>query len=360
MKSHPRFGTFPKPINFLFFALSFVLICSSSSVLAQQITSYDPPGSTDTEPAAMNDAGTVVGTFIDTRQHAYIRAFDGTITTVDAPGGVATTGTGINNAGSITGYYSVAGFSGLHGFIRDASGTFTVFDTQPGSGDTLASSINSSGQVVGIYNAASGFCRSHSTICPFVRDASGVITEFLPTTTAYSFFNVSGNDVGQTVGAFLDTAQPGAHGFIRGPKGAITQFDVPGATTESVYGTYPYQINNSGVIAGVFTDSALASHGFTRDANGHFTQIDYPGAVFTVATGVNLSGTVTGCYSGADDVSHGFARDKFGNFTSFDDQNAGTRLGTGTCALAINRSGQTMGRYVGEQYVVHGFFRRAK
>jgi len=235
-----------------------------------------------------------------------------------------------------------------------------VFDAQPGTGETVVSGINSSGQVVGIYYTSGSSCRSHATACPFVRDASGVVTMFLPTTTAYSFFNVSDNDAGQTVGSFADTAQPGVHGFIRGPKGAITQFDAPGAGTISDNGTYPFQINNNGVIAGVFIDDTQTYHGFTRDAKNNYTQIDYPGAADTLATGVNLSGTVTGYYVDVNGVAHGYVRDKFGNFTSFDDPNAGTRLDTGTAPWAINRSGQIMGKYIGEEYVIHGFFRRAK
>jgi hypothetical protein len=72
-----------------------------------RIIKFDPPGSTDTTPIAINASGWIIGTYLDSNGGApqsFLRIPDGTITTIDVPG--ATCGTyanGINSGGVIVG-----------------------------------------------------------------------------------------------------------------------------------------------------------------------------------------------------------------------------------------------------------------
>src|SRR5437667_12791356 len=52
---------------------------------AQSITSFDPPGSTRTRPASINNAGAVTGYYLDSRgiEHGFIRDASGLITSFD-------------------------------------------------------------------------------------------------------------------------------------------------------------------------------------------------------------------------------------------------------------------------------------
>jgi len=96
----------------------------------------------------INNAGQIVGSYVDaTGTHGFLFS-DGTFTTIDDP--LATQGTfalGINNAGEIVGLYVDA--AGDHGFL-DIGGTLTTIyplGTQGVTGG--ATGINDSGEIVG-------------------------------------------------------------------------------------------------------------------------------------------------------------------------------------------------------------------
>ena len=75
-----------------------------------------PDGATDTKAYAINKAGTIAGTYIDSsnNEHGFIRAGDGTLKTVDVEGAAYTDVRFINNKGEIAGtYYN----NGTYGFV---------------------------------------------------------------------------------------------------------------------------------------------------------------------------------------------------------------------------------------------------
>ena len=116
-------------------------------------TLINVPGTSGIQPAAINDAGQIVGTYYPTTGPQNIsplpQAFlydHGTFTTIDVPGGRGTQATGINNAGQIVGYSVID--NRYQGFVDD-HGSFTVIDA-PGSGLTKLFGINNAGQIVGI------------------------------------------------------------------------------------------------------------------------------------------------------------------------------------------------------------------
>src|SRR5258708_5426775 len=134
-----------------------LLIAIPATAAGGQIISFDPPGGTETQPAAINASGTVVGRYQDNNgdgiQPGFIRDASGNFTALYAPvsGTTQTVAVWINDLGLITGWYSDGKSS--HGFLRDAGGNYTSFDP-PGSDRTQPQSINGSGQISGVYTTS--------------------------------------------------------------------------------------------------------------------------------------------------------------------------------------------------------------
>jgi hypothetical protein len=110
---------------------------ASAAVIAGTFTTFDPPGSTFTNPVGITPAGAIAGYYFDAGNliHSFLRAPDGTLTTFNPPGATCSLSTsnpcsianGINPAGVITGDYQDASNT-FHGFLRARGGTFTTFD----------------------------------------------------------------------------------------------------------------------------------------------------------------------------------------------------------------------------------------
>jgi hypothetical protein len=110
---------------------------ASATAIAGTFTTFDPPGSTVTNPVGITPAGAIAGYYFDASDlsHSFLRAPGGTLTPFDPPGATCSVSTqntcsvvsGINPAGVITGYYTDANFVN-HGFLRDRSGAITAFD----------------------------------------------------------------------------------------------------------------------------------------------------------------------------------------------------------------------------------------
>jgi hypothetical protein len=96
----------------------------------------------------------------------------------------------------------------------------------------------------------------------------------------------------------------------------FTPFDVPGAAQ-----TYPAGVNNSGDIAGTFTDSTGNTHGFIRSANGTFTTFDPCNGVCTGGLGVagiNDLDQVAGAATATPGATiTGFVRSQTGTYSAF-------------------------------------------
>ncbi len=151
------------------------------------------------------------------------------------------------------------------------------------------------------------------------------------------------NTSGEIVGIYEDLSSV-QHGFLK--NGAtVTNVDIGlGGTTE------PFDINDSGEIVGTFIDSAFVSHGFySLDGGVTFALFDGPSAQSTLAAGVNLSGTIVGGWTDASGNQHAF-KYKNGTFTSFDFPGA-----TSTTAIGINDSGAIAGFYEDASFTFHGF-----
>src|SRR5215472_14208220 len=205
---------------------------------AGTFVTFDVPGSTFTNSAAINNPGAVTGSYsgalgdVGFGIHSFLRTSDGTITPFDPPGttcnpftnNFCSSAAGINPAGTIVGEFSPPvsppDFTPSHGFLRARNGTFTVFDP-PGSQSTVPSAINPAGTVTGGFSGSTG----------------------------------------------------GNHGFLRAPNGTFTTFDPLGSTD-----TFPFAINPAGTVTGNFIDVTGVSHGFLRTSDGTITAFDLMGS----------------------------------------------------------------------------------
>jgi len=93
-------------------------------ILNYSFQAFDPPGSVDTVPRAVNNLGQNVGSFIDGTEE---RQANGSFVTIDPPGSTFTIAAGINDAGAIVGEWQ-AGGGAFHGFVRSPSGVYTPVD----------------------------------------------------------------------------------------------------------------------------------------------------------------------------------------------------------------------------------------
>jgi hypothetical protein len=173
-----------------------------------------------------------------------VRDASGAITLFDPVGSIQTFPRAINAKGEIVGYYTDANDVG-HGFLRDPSGTITSFDP-PGSRGTFPWSINTKGTSAGVYFGSgpfSGFIRSHD----------GAFTSFDVPANGRPNTNIEINAVGIVSGDYQD-ANSVFHGFVRSPNGALTTFDAPGSDF-----TFASDINDFGVITGSYASGTITS-----------------------------------------------------------------------------------------------------
>jgi hypothetical protein len=100
----------------------------------------------------------------------------------------------------------------------------------------------------------------------------------------------------------------------------MTQLDAPGAVV-----TQPRAINDSGEIAGDWTDSAGVTHGFLWSAAQGFKLFDAPQATLTSITAINGSGVVVGYFSDGK-ADHGFVLDTRGVVTILEAPHASSTI----------------------------------
>ncbi len=262
----------------------------------------------------------------------------------------------INAAGAIIGYYFTGSSAvGGYGFVRTPGGNFTSFNP-PDAFYTYPQSINPNGDVAGysFNNAvASGFLRAPGGDLTTI-EVSGAGTGYAQGTFAWDI-----NAAGEIAGTYID-GNGVSHGFVRAPDGAITTFDVPGAGTGANQGTYMASqegLGEAGAIAGWYIDSNSVNHGYLRDPDGTITTLDAPGALTganqgTLAYGINPAGEIPGVYYDGNNVLHGFLRYPGGKFVAVDVQGA-----TGTQVENINTFGVIDGNYYDTNGASRGFAR---
>lgn len=122
---------------------------ASALVMLSEQQSIWVPGSMETQPWDINNAGVVVGGYRlhdGGGFHGFIYSA-GAFTTVDAPGADSTVFYGINDVGEIVGE---AGGSALTTAFKYTGGAFHPIDV-PGAAGAVATDVNNAGQVIGNY-----------------------------------------------------------------------------------------------------------------------------------------------------------------------------------------------------------------
>jgi hypothetical protein len=225
--------------------------------------SFDPPGSTLTVPNFISPQGDIVGLYLDgsSVSHGFILS-GGHYTTVDYPSAPGSALTGLNPSGELSGYYCsdpACGQTGNestnqeHSLVVSKKGVFTSFDP-PGATGSVASTVNPSGAIVGVYdttaegtcfNSCEGYLLYHGTFVT-INFPGGIFT-----------FVGGNNAPGDLVGLYVDAGGV-AHSFLLN-NGVYTSFDPPGSIFSGASG-----INPGRVIVGFYVDSSGIEHGYIR------------------------------------------------------------------------------------------------
>jgi uncharacterized membrane protein len=308
---------------------------------------YSDPG---VNPAGIDAAGTVVGTYSDNTaevRYGFYRLADGTMNLIHpSPVEFSVISTAVNAEGTIIGYFQQTGAVPSQGFIRDRVGNYTTFAV-PGATETWPSAINSAGTVAGAYSAENQF--------GFVRDAEGNITTFELLGKSYATFvngiNSTGSIVGYTQKCPCDN-QP-TLGFLRDSIGNMTVLDPEGSSGAT--GVYPVAITDDGLIVGYVMDTTTyVRTGFIRDTRGNYTMFSVPGAgeISTTPVAVDPQGSIVGSVNMDNVIFEGFYRLSDGTYGYINVPNSLV-----TTPTAIGPQGDVTGYFQDASGNVQGFIR---
>ena len=205
--------------------------------------------------------------------------------------------------------------------------TFGLIDF-PRSPDTMATGLNSRGDIVGLYGP--NLPAYEGTEQSFVLEGNTFQELTYPGATYTGGLGINKT---RTIVGWYTSPGDDVHGFLRKGK-TYTNIDYPGAEN-----TLPININDSGVIIGAhYQNTTGIIHGFILN-KGVYTTIDPPNSTYTEPTGINSAGVIVGDYEDQNFVNHGFIYQQ-GQFTIVDYPGA-----SNTSLTGINDRGQMVGGY---------------
>ena len=249
------------------------------------------------------------------------------------PGALSTSVNGINDAGDLVGTY-IDGGGASHGFVQTRHGLQEV--TVPNAFNASPEGINNQGDVVG-----------------FAQDFTGHFQGFLFHNRAFTAIDFPGaidsfpfdiNDQGVIAGTYRinDFSE---HGFRFDAAGYAT-VDDPNQNTTGF--TVAVGINNRGEIVGQYLDQTFSSHAFVFDSPV-FRDVVVTGGFQPVADDINDAGSVIGTYEDLNSFFHGYVT-QGADFRTVDFPGA-----DGTFPFQINASGQIVGQYLDNLGNLHSF-----
>jgi hypothetical protein len=213
------------------------------------------PGSLVTYAQGLNDAGNVVGIYLDSQQQVHGFLLQGiAYTSIDFPGAVATEALGTNKHGDIVGDYTDTAGT-VHGFVL-TNGRFLEVDAPFASGLSI-SAINDSRIVVGTYSSGSTIASfsgplGHLQPFSFPQLSPLDVVEYPATFTTYANGLNNSQEIAGGIGGVASNGLPVAayvaNAGLFEPVAPGTEF-FDGAQTSQVTG-----VNDAGVVSGSFTD----------------------------------------------------------------------------------------------------------
>ena len=213
---------------------------------------FDVPGAWFTSLSAINHSGHFGGVYRDDpahplRRHGFIVVKD-VLTTIDYPGSTRTSIVQMNDRGQAVGIGRIPseGPTTPYGFVWK-DGVFTDVSF-PGAFGTGLDGINGQGDVCGFTTDEAGGL-THA-----MMRVKGVFSHIEPA-SALDSLALSINDSGQVAG-WYDDALGITHGFIY-HRGVFTTIDPPGSLGSEVT-----SIENDGLITGDYIGADGATHGF--------------------------------------------------------------------------------------------------
>ena len=244
-----------------------------------------------------------------------------------APGMDWSVARAINTAHQITGASGKSN-SNLSGVFLYSNGAMTNLGTLGGS-TGVGNGINSSGQIAGYSQNASGTYRafvSNGAKLTDIGDLGG------GSAVAYAI-----NDLGQVVGSAV-TADHSNHPFLYS-NGQMTDLGTLGSHGNSWWNS-AQSINNKGVVTGTSYDAQGNFFGFVW-SNGTMTKIGTLGGPWSQGYAINNKGQITGIAYTADGNAHAFIRNVKGRM-----KDLGTFAGKFSTlwGFAINDSGVVVGQ----------------
>jgi hypothetical protein len=260
---------------------------------------------------------------------------------------------GINNSSLIAGFYgSGQGGDPNKGFLLTLPNTFMPMNF-PGSAQTQMTGLNDTGTAVGYLYKTNGGVLVDNQFGFYEK--GGIFFHVDNPKTPKSpppgilienqLLGVTNNDLAvgfyNSVGMDGTGDHPVSHGYTYDIATNTFSADIndPNASLTNG-GTVAAAINNSGDIAGFYTDAGGTIHGFLKDGNV-FTTVDAPGATLTELLGLNDKGWAVG-FDVVGGKMHGII---FNGMTikTVDDPSALCMACTGTTFNGINDKGQIVG-----------------
>ena len=266
------------------------------------------PNATFIQPNAINDAGLVVGWYLDSsfNYHGFIWQ-NGTLQYVDHPGALQTNLTGINNLGQIIGLYEDASFNVHAATYSPANSAWSDLPVIPGAWQLYiesAISLDDEGEALG--------CAAGDTL------PTELTWIWHPASQAYSYLTSAAAGPGLTCGealndfrtvvGFMGTAYDGNPPFLFLGDNLTGYPIVPLPPSLQGSGVAPLGLNNRGTVAGtVYFPSENSVSAFLRNRDGVFSIVNDAAWPQTYLTGVNDFGVLIGdVYDPTTGLSPGF------------------------------------------------------
>ena len=239
--------------------------------------------------------------------------------------------------------------------------SFNIPEAAPGTGNLSVQGINDFDTTSGEFVDASG------NIEAWTRDASGNVTPlFDPLNPALKYtVGEQINDLGILTGLFYDSATNTFPGFFEF-GGKFTTYNLPTAAPGGE--TSVDALNNFGSFCGFTSDPPFTQFNTFVVIGGKVDVFAVHGSYDSYCEAINDEGWTAGSWYDAGGIGHGWIRNPMnGQITTIDAPGAATTLGTaqcttrptgGTLVFGINDAGAVMGHFWDTSYVEHGFVRR--